>query len=761
MLMQQSTKHLFRTCLFGLIVLITLSSTSYQVLAQSSVGPQSAFSLPFTTNAASPPVPSGLVVRQDDRVATLQWNVQANRSPAERPPNVSGYRITWGPTSQPDANSRLTIYNIVQLQPIENGKPYVARVQAVDNYGNVSAASAPIQFTGDPSRVDALRSRMNGFFDDFNLSPGAPDELKWNTAYSLCNADWSNGYFINNQSHVHNSIRSENCDRAQQVNRARVPLDLSDNGTRTIVFDLDGVFRRNHWYLDLVPDLVDITGPEKYPPGTLRFTQGNQGINISIFDNTGTEVMLKSGDLNVLRGADGSSALQIPNVRRRWEIQLRRDSVRVSIDGIPALATDPGTIQLKHDRYHALWTVFSYNTAKANQPFVLAHWDNFGFDAPVGTTASTVTHNYKLNNSGSDNINLARWDHSSPATVKLNIPDPVEGATARRLMFTLQMKGNNVFKWTPTDQVKINGYALPIPQPTSNTIPPRVNLIDSYQPYTVQIPIPEGALRQGENELTFDAESSGILNIHAELDFPATSAATYTPPSEAAAGSPLPTIPAVGPNLYITKIGSTTVDIFGETIWEAKNFNPTVNGVVPVSVQISNDTALEATGTNAGVILVELLVDRKVVMSQSTNNQSPAPSVSHTFNLDTRQLTNGTHEVFIRAYDPRCTTSILDYGGASVDNGQYLPLHVMVQNAGGRVAQAEATTAAVVGPYTVSVPMAMLSNGAACANAKVSNSVSPVGGPRVMAQVESQDRLVRREDELTAPSVQQQFFICD
>src|SRR5207247_5649166 len=103
-------------------------------------------------------------------------------------------------------------------------------------YGRLSPASAPVTFTGDPTRVNNLRSRMNGFFDDFNLPEGAPDERKWNTAYSLCNAPDSNSFFINNQFHVHDTIFSGNCDRGQDVNRPRAVLDLSDNITRTIVF---------------------------------------------------------------------------------------------------------------------------------------------------------------------------------------------------------------------------------------------------------------------------------------------------------------------------------------------------------------------------------------------------------------------------------------------------------------------------------------------------------------------------------------------
>ena len=116
----------------------------------------------------------------------------------------------------------------------------MARVQSVDGAGHLSAFSPTVSFTGTPARVDALRARMNGFFDDFNLPAGAPDERKWNSAYSRCNAATSNGFFINDQFHAHSTVFSGNCDRGQSISRPRAALDFSDNGTRTIVFDWDG-----------------------------------------------------------------------------------------------------------------------------------------------------------------------------------------------------------------------------------------------------------------------------------------------------------------------------------------------------------------------------------------------------------------------------------------------------------------------------------------------------------------------------------------
>lgn len=213
-----------------------------------------------SARAAALPIPAGLSIEQDDRNAILQWDFDAKNPVTPLPTGVAGYKITWGPTNTPDAFSKLTEERIIQLQPLTNGQPYVARVQSVDSAGHLSAASPNVSFTGTPARVDALRARMNGFFDDFNLAAGAPDERKWNSAYSRCNADSSNGFFINDQFHAHNTVFSGNCDRGQSISRPRATLDFSDNGMRTIVFDWDGEFRRSQWYLDLVPRMMDISG---------------------------------------------------------------------------------------------------------------------------------------------------------------------------------------------------------------------------------------------------------------------------------------------------------------------------------------------------------------------------------------------------------------------------------------------------------------------------------------------------------------------
>ncbi|HEX9370414.1 MAG TPA: hypothetical protein VF897_05385 [Roseiflexaceae bacterium] len=713
---------------------------------------------PPAANAAALPIPAGLTVEQDDRNAILQWDFDPQNPVAPLPAGVAGYKITWGPAGQPDAFSKLTEERIIQLQPLTNGQPYVARVQSIDSAGHLSAASPSISFAGSPARVDALRARMNGFFDDFNLPQGAPDERRWNSAYSRCNADWSNGFFINDQFHAHNTVFSGNCDRAQSISRPRAVLDFSDNGTRTITFDFDGEFRRGQWYLDLVPRLMDISGQVNIegsdgvadPANGLRFHQNEQSLNIDAFGPSGALTIPASTDGNPYPPLDWAGLKQVSNVRRHWEIHVGRDQAEVLINGKTVLKTAPGAFHLTQDRYYLLWNVFSYNTEKANVPFVLAHWDNFGFDAPAGTTHDTVTHNYRLVNTGTDF--MVAFGDQAPARATLNIPDTVDGANARRLMFTLQMDQNDQYDWSPNDNVVVNGVAFAIPKPTSNATPALSlqDIVNTYSPYTVVIDLPPGVLKQGANQISFNTMSSSVHNIHVELDFAAASEPPYTPPAQAIGGTLIPAIPAVGPNAVLTRIGAKQVDTSAENLTDPAVFNPTVSGIVPIGVEVHQDIALQATGSNVGVRQLELLIDRRVALTQRVDAQAAAPGVVTTLNLDTRGLSNGTHEIYFRAYNTRCTPSIPDYfHGIGAESGAYFPLHIKVQNSGAAGAAAPSLANQVLLPLVTSSDGSSLPN--TCVVAAAQTATAPLTGTTPSFAARARDAV--RDD--------QRVLICD
>jgi hypothetical protein len=712
-----------------------------------------------SVRAAALHIPAGLTAEQDDHNAILQWDFDTKNPVAPLPIGVAGYKITWGPADKPDSFSKLTEERIIQLQPLTNGQPYVARVQSINSAGHLSAFSSTVRFTGASARVDALRARMNGFFDDFNLPAGAPDERKWNSAYSRCNADWSNGFFINDQFHAHNTVFSGNCDRGQSIGRPRATLDFSDNGTRTIEFDFDGNFGRSQWYLDLVPRLMDISGQVSIegtnspadPANGVRFHQNEQGLSIETFAPNGALTVPASTNWKPYPPLDWAGLKLVPNVRRHWKIHISRDHADILIDGKQVLATAPGAFHLDQDHYYLLWNIFSYNTAKANRPFVLAHWDNFGFDAPAGTLHETVTHNYRIVNTGSDFMRTN--GDKAPAQVTLNIPDSVDGAIARRLMFTLQMDESQWYTWSPSDTISINDTPFPIPRPVSNaqpTIQPQ-DLVNAYAPYTMIIQLPAGILHTGANKLSFNTAGSSVHNIHVELDFGVTGEPAYTPPAQAIGGAVTPIVPAVGPNAFITQIGTKKVEGWLENLTDPATLNPIVSGIVPISVEVHSDIALQATGGNLGIKQIELLIDQQVVVSQRTDAEAAAPSVVTTLNLDTRGLSNGTHEIFLRAYNPRCTPSIADYHEAGAKSGAYFPLHLKIQNSATVVAAEATLTNGVFLPIITMLKSGFLPVTCTTTTAQAANRAS--GAPSIPWRAGTPPRAGVRDD--------QRLLICD
>jgi len=65
---------------------------------------------------------------------------------------------------------------------------------------------------------------------------------------------------------------------------------------------------------------------------------------------------------------------------------------------------------------------------------------------------------------------------------------------------------------------------------------------------------------------------------------------------------------------------------------------------------------------------------------QRIDAQVTTLSVNYTFQLDMRQLSDGMHKIYLRAYNPSCVDSIADYGGTRSVPGMYYPIHFTVKN---------------------------------------------------------------------------------
>lgn len=625
---------------------------------------------------SSLPVPTNLTVEQDDNNVILSWNGGVLKPDQSEPAGVGGYKLSWGLKGQVLSNTLLTPYRIAQLQPLVNGQTYQVQVQTVDMTGNLSNPSQVVNFTGDPSRVNALRTRMTGFFDDFNLPAGEFDELKWNQAVSRCNDENLSTSFVNSQFHAHNLITSNRCDRSQIINRPRAIFDFS-NRTGSLTFDLDGSDRRDFFYLDLMPAALDITGHvdldvdniASYPANMLRYKQNGNVISIIYTAPDGNVTVIAETNSNPYTSLDWIGLNTIPNVRRHWEIKISKTQTQLFINGILVLQ---GSLNLPFTKTTVHWNHFSYNTNKANEPFSLLHWDNFGFDGPA---PAIETHNYRTD--GYLGREFLESFNNTPVNTIINIPDSLTDVTARRLMFTLQTDINTFYKWSSADNVKINGQPFSIPKP-ADTAPNADKLVGTLNPFSVTVSVPASVFKTGVNAVSFSCASCGVLNIHAEFDFLKGSVPTYTPPSKIYPGTiSLPILPDVGPGATLDSLGSTPIDVSGESAEPGaqKVFN--IKGIVPVHFTVNNAIALNGIGLASGLSKVQLRVDQQVVYEQLLNG---APNSHLVYNMDTTRFNNGRHQLDILAWNNNGNPSIPDYLLAHSSAGDYYPIQINLTN---------------------------------------------------------------------------------
>jgi hypothetical protein len=708
-------------------------------------------------------VPQNLKSYPDDRVAIITWDTEAQpRTRGEmlredKSRGIYGYYIEWAKQSLgfSAANKIITEYRWAQLQPLENGVPYVARVFAIDEAGNVSTESQTITFIGTSARVDAQRQAMNGFFDDFNKPQGAFDELLWNNSYSGCVGEGLGGQFINSQFHAHNEAAATNCDRGMSISRPRKKLDFK-NRTATITFDLDGsAGSRTKWYLDVLgvasdvtadkpiditSRIADNTGDIAHPGNILRIRQQDNVLEALIVDQSGEAYLLPlqdscetfnnvSAELNYCRSQENNVPLDTtPNFRRKWKVQLSKTQLTIYIDnGLvykASLVTGRTPNGLPYDQAYLHWLMFTYNTPKENRPIELFHWDNFGFDAPANDPQLGIeTHNYTDGLVGTKVVDGQSIPHteafSNPPqllNVKVPIPDSIKdkngnNPVAARLMFTMQGYNNHSFEWKAGDNVTVNGATNKylIPYPTTSTATNQ--LVETYKPYSTVLAIDPAVLTTGDNNLVFSVQRVGIFNVHIELDYPKNAAPTYTQPSGIFPGYDqlvIPKIADIGPAAYIDSINNVVTwdkiehDADGNSISYIGSFA----GTIDVNSNVYSNPSEIGNGKNYGIKSIELLVDRKVVIQKNTSSQVPIADYDGTLKFDTTQLCNGRHEIFLRGFNGNGSTSIPDYFQQSLYQGEYYPLFFNTNNPGKPACSGTYIPAATPQPYLTNPPAA-------------------------------------------------------
>lgn len=671
--------------------------------------------------------PSIIEIQEDDRVATVIWNSKTAVYDFEYDPDkqdgIYSYKIEWGPVSEGFIHSSITPYRAHMCQPLDPNVMYQARVYSLDTLGRQSTASSTVTFQHDDTKVNDMRNRLNGFFDDFNTSMGAFEERDWNQSYSGCMAIGKVSQHINNQFHAHNVIASNHCDRAAASSRVRHAFDFT-NRTGIIEFDLDGSQRgRQFWYLDLSPfsRKRDLTGHTSIgtsdpdasdPPHMLRIAEIGESISIQIANDQGRLFNLPNMFENGANCGEymdycpGENLAPLINVRKHWRIELSKTSMKIFINGIKvvdgSLISTHSPNGLEFEIAQVNWLTFSYNTPKENFILSMVHWDNFGFDAPAGYEQQQVIHNYTDGELGSETDRTGN-DYTIgkvatmdlPALSSIPIPDNLLDQNGNlpvkaELMFCIQ--GSN-YNWDTDEYIKINNHTYVHPEPHSDN--PNLlasELINTIRPYSAIIDLDPTDLIQGVNAIEFYLHDARLLNIHIELHYPIDVAPGYTPPKQIYADHVSKLMGfwqaanTAGPGIVFNEINGTpfwTLDSEYQPTPEIGRwylFEDPVSEELSLSILANSEAQLAATGEVTGISYYEIWIDQQVVKTVFVNQQSEVAEFKHEVTIDLTSFSNGVHELFVQAYDSNGTPSFFDAFQAHAGPGEYLPTLIDIQN---------------------------------------------------------------------------------
>jgi hypothetical protein len=702
-------------------------------------------------------------VLRDDRVATLEMDYDAEDAWGQFfvmdgvGTEDAGFLVTWWPADTPSpkldalslhadphgcigclgdcgsphkaaANARwlVTGNRRVQLQPLENGAPYLVRVERINALGEITSQPRLIAFDGgDGARVAALRASLT-YFDDFNLPAGAADEKLWNNASATSTDPRFNLFFINDQYHAHtlHGTRVDNTgDKSQTSQRFRKPLRIEAGTRRRIVFDMDSPLSpRSVWYLDLNPVRTDVTGHADFfdeegalglPAGMLRFRAQFQSFSVSLIGMDGASHQIGSVNMEEV----GRQA--VSNVRRQFEAFVGTDGVEVRIDGRTVIDETYAPYALAPGDYEPLWIGFGYNTSKDGVPYFLLHWDNFGFDGPV--VEPRTVHNYVSRIEGSDYAKANRGNGETP-TYTIAVPDdlrPVSaGATAEAwLVFTYQMGDYSSHHLVAGDHVRLNGATnFALPPRVNNSLPVVPDLLAWHVPSTVRVKIADlvqGGISPfvvGNNTFQFFAQNTGLINVHLEVLYPSGSAPSYTPPA-AIHHFPLHAeLPRLGLPARLMRVGTQVIGS-DQMLGAETPVRIPVAGVVPLDLSVGNrswdsgwapqlmlmpvaSTEVWSTGGTQGIAQVEVFLRpagagasaSQRVLLIPTSRDAPAPQGRYVRNFDTRAFPDGDYELFVQATSPSGLKSHPSYGDetyhwdAAALSGAYYPIPIRIDN---------------------------------------------------------------------------------
>ncbi len=330
-------------------------------------------------------------------------------------------------------------------------------------------------------------------------------------------------------------------------------------------------------------------------------------------------------------------------------------------------------IALEAKKYIVFNSIFPYNNPKDGITCWLWHFDNFAFDAPANATPDNVAYDYKTARTNGYEL------MGAGSLFNIKIPDDVGFSDPTgwqyRLYLTVTVMPSQYlggkFPATQASTIFVNGRAFPLP----------LSILPDNDQRSLRIDIPAGVLVQGDNIITgsFKPNGAALENIHIECEAPAgvtlPSYSTHCSIYQVAECAP-PTNPVLGADVTFTQVGPMA-------IWQYFQTNPpkpiVVSGKINITSQLQQGSVETGNGFSAPVDQMFFQVDTVTLLTVPLNATTNTLEGSYKFILDTTQLTNGVHEVFLWAKTPAGVHSNARYFEGGIANG-YKPILIDVQN---------------------------------------------------------------------------------
>jgi hypothetical protein len=633
---------------------------------------------PLSTTA--PPVPSGIKARGDDRNAILTWDGWEQGLSARSRWNDGGYEVRWrkvGDTAW--IGTRRTVPPTIQLQPLVNGTPYEAQIRALSGAWLASAWSALIPFTGDGTRVAALKASCV-LFDDGNRGMGTLDGLLWEQYNSVFNNPATSGLFVNDQFHEHFCVGTGNkFDRTWNAATSKMLIDVDQENT--VYLDLDvactgpmGQYGpdsggRGAWYADFIPASLHAGSTTHLDPANVDPSWPSNRMSVQLFggkiniEEYGPDghvhISSNSGDL-----ASKFGIILVPNVRLPLKIDVSQTHVRVALTNnagqMVTVVDAPLMFPLAETQYVCSLRQFGYNTTKVSCPDFLGHWGRFAVARRSASLPHPTRYTYYPNA-----LHGNEYQEGASISWQIKTPDDRTKAIAARIKFSTG--------WHYTDKgtntLSLNGHSYPFASPDGGV---------QYFSWNREVVVPvKLADLAAVNAVTITMPGRGdIGNIRIEVEYSEGQAPPLTDYCGVYPGSMdcgmMPTMPPALVDCKLSKIGT-------KTEWDAPFFHARdKSGAVsvargtklPIALYCRGNCAPMVTGQYGAYQRVQLLVDgvpQGEVNAGTSGNLAVGGSYGVT--LDTSSLAPGYHSVTARAYDSAGNQSTSDYAGQHVTYG--------------------------------------------------------------------------------------------